>query len=523
MGALPNLVSDHRSTYKPTWRAVLASLVAMGVYLAWSIARSFWVEQSAGDPPIGPDWIPFEKSFLFLVPLIFIAIVAMRCPGDGIWFMMATSILMIPPVIPHVPFIREYGHLVIWVFIISLAFHHIRLFVTPTTHARNGIGFAWLRDADLAVIGTGLFLIQGVVSLLLNQMIAPNLLMAKLGISELLLYLSYLALLVWFTETTRRQWMTYRPIMGGLIFAASAAVVLGVFGCVAIYFNGVVPGNDTAFGFGYWDRLKTTFSGPDHAGIFYAAAITVFLHFGAMAGTTRRAAYLWALVALATIAVLIIATGSRSARLIALLPLAVGLIYRPYRRATLIVLPVYAAAYYFGFYFRSLNGLFNVFIVDGSLAYQNIKQYFWNDPERLRLAKEAVELLLESSVLQLLLGFGPGVAGYTQLNYPSPHLTVLDIVVEQGLIGLLLASLVVTSFLRKLAAVVLSRKDGVQSAAVTMLTSLLVLVAGGFVYANQTWMFLWCFLFCAAVIAGQASVSRTQNVVPPTAKSPGHT
>lgn len=506
-GALANSSAEDDSSYKPTWRAVLASLAAVSVFLVWSIARSFWIEQGAGDPPIGPDKIPFEKSFPFLVPLILIAIVAMRTRGDGIYFLIATSILMIPPVIPHVPFIREYGHIVIWVFIISLAFRRIRFFVTTATHARNGICFAWLRDTDLAVIGTGLFLIQGVVSLLLNQVIAPNLLMAKLGVSELLLYGTFLALLVWFTEATQRQWMTYHPVMGGLVFAASAAVVLGVLGCVVLYLSGVVPGNDTALGFGYWDRLKTTFSGPDHAGIFYAAAITVFLHFGAITGTTRRAAHLWALVALATIAVLIIATGSRSARLIALLPLAVGLIYRPYRRATLIVLPVYAAAYYFGFYFRSLNAVFNVYIGDRSLAYQNIKQSFWNDPERLRLAKEAVELMPESSVLQLLLGFGPGIAGYSQLNYPSPHLTALDILVEQGLIGLLLSSLVVISILWGLATAVLRCNDDIQSAAVAMLTSMLVLLVGGLTYAIQSWMFVWCFFLCAAIISIQARAS----------------
>lgn len=513
IGAPSNSISDNRSSYDPIWRTVLGSLAVVGVYLVWSITRSLLVEQGTGDPPIGPDRIPFEKSFLFLVPMVLIAVAVMRNRGDGVYFLVATSVLMIPPVLPHLPFIREYEHLVIWVFIISHAFFWYR------SYARNGFGFARIRDIDPVAIWMGLFLIQGVVSLLLNQAMSPSLLTAKLGLSELLMYGSFVVMLTWFTELTRSHLMTYRPIFLGLVFAASTAVVLGVLGCVAIYLNGVVPGNDTAFGFGYWDRLKATFSGPNHAGIFYAAAIAVFLHFGTMAGTARRAAYLWALVALAAIAVLIIATGSRSARLTALLPLAVGLIYRPYRRMTLIVLPVYAAAYYWGFHFRSLNAVFNVYMGDGGLAYQNIKQYFWNDPERLRQVNEAVVLMLESSVLQLWLGFGPGVGGYAQLNYPSPHLTVLDIVVEQGLIGLFLASLAVLSILRRLVATVWSGKDDVQSAAVAVSSSLLVLVAGEFVHANQSWGFLWCFFFCAAVIAVQTRVPFVHNVVAPAAKA----
>ena len=466
--------------------ALLASTV---IYIGWSILRSQWLYQGEGSR-LGVGDISFSDSWLVVLALTVPVLAAARWPDRGLWLLGSLATFQIFPSVPHLPFITEYGHVVVWAIVLCASYRLLAQADSFTDVVARG------RCRDPVVILVGLFVMQGALSLMIGLASEWSLYEAKVGMAELLKYSSF-GILLYLASLRNGPLADGRdPLIAGMKTAIWLAIGIGSVGVVATLLTPLVPGNDTALGFGYWARLKSTFSGPNHAGHFYAASIPLMFYFGGEGRGSRwkRSQYVFGIVSLV---VLIMATGSRAARLAALIPLAAALLFPPYRRMAQLSLPFVAVAYYFGFYFRSLRGVINVNFGDGTLAYDNIWSVFWTDPERIKLIMQTLGRWFEDPFV-LILGDGPGLSGYIGSGFPQPHMTLMNILAEQGVVGLAILAAAVLWVARRLIRNVIKETGSAQRLSLSLMVALTVLVLTGLTFDNHTWSYVWCFFLAAS-------------------------
>lgn len=485
-------------------RSLVWLLVTVAVYVVWAVSRSTLLDGGA-EYARGVDQIGIANSLPFILFFACSAVVAARSVVFGIWFLGCVSTLSIMPAIPSVPFFREYGHIVI----AALAMFHVwrSILLLEYRDARLRVV---IEKPDTIVVLAILFVGQGVLALLLHCATECNAYILKVSLSETILYGFFVAVLAVVMSRRVPASKLKEAFSGGTILSAIVSIVLGYLGLIAILLNSHAMGNDTALGFGYWDRLKSTFPGPDQAGIYYAATVPILLYFASSAQTTSRRRQLL-VVALMLIAPLIIATGSRTARIAVLPALLVGLAYAPFRRTLLVILPVYGLAFYFGFFYRSIVGLINVHFGDKSQAYKEIATTFWSDSERVVLAQQSASQWLEGG-RQFLMGIGPGLAGYSESGFPNSHATWLDLAVEQGLLGGLIFLAIVVTLIRRLVATMRRGDRELRSMSLAILTAFVVVGLSSITYDNHTWAFVWYLLLFGLVISRRDRAAMPTNV-----------
>ncbi|MEK7692480.1 MAG: hypothetical protein AAB425_15805, partial [Bdellovibrionota bacterium] len=333
----------------------------------------------------------------------------------------------------------------------------------------------------------------------------------KINVSELLVHLSILLFMGMVLYGKAGARVAYPALFDGLRLGIMVAIGLGFFGIASIFIKGFSHGTDTALGFAYFDRLKSTFNSPDAAGLFYAASIPIlaWVAADAPAGSWRRRI---ALVGLASLSVLIVATGSRTARLASLVPLAACFAHRPLRGVLYRVLPVFLLVFYFGFFHRSLPAVLAAHGFTGpmeeagfvsSFVYPNssdsVAQSFLRDDGRAKLMRETLDAW-PTDALTFLAGIGPGLSGLNTLGFPSPH-NLIEIAIEQGIIGF---SLFVAAFLLlmwRLMRLFLSADVGIKTAAICLLSGLAVIAIGSLTWKNQNWFFCWLIFVTALAVA----------------------
>lgn len=485
-------------------RSLVWLLLTVTVYVVWAVFRSTLLD-SGVEYTRGVDEIGIANSLPFILFFACSAVVVARSLVFGIWFLGCVSTLSIMPAIPNVPFFREYGHIVI----AALAIFHVWR-STLLLEYRDARLRVVVDKPDMVVVLAILFVGQGIMALLLHCASECNAYILKVSLSETILYGFFVGVLAIVMSPRISAIKLKDAFAGGMILSAIVSIVLGYLGLIAILLNSDAVGNDTALGFGYWDRLKSTFPGPDQAGIYYAATVPILLYFASSAQITSRRRQLL-VVALMLIAPLIIATGSRTARIAVLPALLVGLTYAPFRRTLLVILPVYALAYYFGFFYRSIVGLINVHFGDKSQAYKEIATTFWSDSERLVLAQQSASQWFEGG-RQFLMGIGPGLAGYSESGFPNSHATWLDLVVEQGLLGVLIFLAIIVILVRRLVATMRHGDRELRSMSLAILTAFVVVGIGSITYDNHTWVFVWYLVLFGLVISRLGRPAITTSV-----------
>jgi hypothetical protein len=200
-------------------------------------------------------------------------------------------------------------------------------------------------------------------------------------------------------------------------------------------------GNNTIYGLGYFDRMQLLFEGPSFAGIYFSIVVAFAIFEASRRLPTKR----WLLNALLQISPwLVMASGSRVARISLGLILMTGLLTRNLRHVTLLMVPSAAIAFLVAFNFQSFPDavMYSVAtIYPGSglsaddLGRMSIGGRFFADKTRTELLMETVEYFFSSSPLTQWVGNGFGVAGFRGSGFPSPHQQPMDLVIEVGVVG----------------------------------------------------------------------------------------
>lgn len=168
---------------------------------------------------------------------------------------------------------------------------------------------------------------------------------------------------------------------------------------------------------------------------------------------------------------LVMASGSRGARIALVVVLVWGLFLRDTRSTSLRVLPSAALALWIASTYQSLPSAIGYSVANlldllgrvgisssgaywGSLAADmallNLEGRFFADMERVTLAKEAFAYFLNATHLNQWVGHGLGVAGFRTSGFPSPHQEPLDLLIETGIVGTVIYALFVVGVIAML-------------------------------------------------------------------------
>ena len=361
---------------------------------------------------------------------------------------------MVAPEIPHVPFVREFGAIVLPGVAVRLLYFecfmgrtHIRRAVPAIlSHPQLVAGFALIALSLVPLLvssASGNFHIAKVIA---AHMVAC-------GLAWLLVSLVIMAV-HWHGEVAAER------LLGGLFIAS---VITVAFAVVALAFPFLVD-EDVAwksyYGTYYFCRLKTTFYGPADFSTYVCVAIPILMLF------TTRDRDGWrrklAIASLIAIPIILVAGSSRTARVAAVLSFGVLACRREYRTLALSV-----GAFALALIFYTVNYRCTMDIA--SLATPNptnvggivpMSEYFV-DLHRSALRSNFFEFFaLPPSlgwegtwryVVHILFGNGAGVSAYGHFG-KGTHFAYGDLVIDTGLIGTALVLYIIVRSAAKLAA-----------------------------------------------------------------------
>lgn len=357
-------------------------------------------------------------------------------PHRASYFLGASVALGAFPEIPKLSFLKDVTHLALIVFVVA--------------HWRGlEMSFRLRSLADQRLRCYALFFFVASVSVGANFLLRGDIWQLKVGFVGLLvlglLFIAIFEILVSQDSSIFAQ--LYRGILDSAMIAAMIGGIAIILLVVTPFSMGVAgDGRDTIWGLGYFDRLTLMFNGPGVAGSYFVVAMAVGIHelsrdSGAMKKWKKNGLLL--LVNLSPW--LTVATGSRVGKIALVVLVLSGLLWKPVRRATLIVIPSALASILVSLDFQSLPNavqfglgkIFPDFFDMPTLEKQRLGERFWQLEQRGELLRHSMQVIREAPVVNQLIGMGYGVAGYRTSPYSEPHNQFVGMVVEVGIFGFL--------------------------------------------------------------------------------------
>lgn len=483
------------------WMASWLSAVAV----AWGLVRSTW--NASGVDSGGVNLVPVGVSVGFFLALSLPVLAALRSMDRLAWLLGASVTVGLLPRVPLMPFAREGVHLVL-------------LAVAALALLRRG-AMSGAPAVSLPLRVYGAYLAACAVSILLAQLAdTAGIWELKVGIAELLLYAAFGLAIVGLSRLDHERGDALGLALDGLAWAALAQLIIMPVATGLAVMTPLVPGNDSLLGLGYWDRVKSTFAGPDQAGVFFVLSIPLMMLWGQR--QTGRMPLLAARVYLQVAPWLIMATGSRTARVAVLIVLTACLLNKRFRPWVIRTAPSFLAAFFVAFMYQSFPTAVRVAWISiltilhdmtgwvdlpapVDFSGMSLEGRFFQDAERWRLMRESWEYFSAAPFQLKIFGFGLGVGGYRQAAYPTAH-NSLDMLIETGIIGVaLMSAFVFIVFRRLLSATRAAEGSGSgPAAAFAVLMAVVAATLGGATYEVQTWGFVMAAYGVAAVMTPDA-------------------
>lgn len=424
------------------------------ITLAWGLVRSNAIE--AGVDGKGLNALPVEVSLLFMGLLSLPVLLAWRSPARLWWLLGASVTIGLLPAIPLMPYLRDASHLVFLVIA-------VRCLVAGPLGGRGTSGSLPMR---IYVVFVGACAFSVCLAQLWGTAGRWEL---KVGIAELVVLLSVTVSVCSMLGSDSDREQILDTLLDGFAWATTAQVAIMLLAIYLAFASPLQPGNDTLAGLGYWDRVKSTFSNPDQAGVFFATAIPLVVLWA-----HRRAdfaSWRWASIYLQLAPWMIMASGSRTGKIAMVIALLAALLPGGSRRKVLRAVPSFVLAGYVGLMYQSLpfavdalvfqaadlgnrlaiflgahglpladsvdrivDCLHAIAAVDANqIAGMSFRGRFFQD-SRWDMMARTWNYFVAEPTLQQLLGNGAGIGGFRLSGYPSAH-NLLDLFIEVGLLG----------------------------------------------------------------------------------------
>ncbi|NEW96032.1 hypothetical protein DY467_04520 [Rhodopseudomonas sp. BR0G17] len=344
------------------------------------------------------------------------------------------------PLLPFLPFLRDYTHLVVLVWLVSVSVGAFRL--------------APLRSVPLWGIAFLLFIAVCVVSMVVSFTTFQNIWQLKVGVAYLVLFGSFALLLYAISVDPEKSEKRFVGLLDGFVWGIGGQAIVALVAIPLLFYIPVSEGNDTVFGFGYYDKYKSLLSGPVSLGMLFLISVPLVLLWAYRSAVLPcskggwllpSAAIGWAVVVyLQTMPWLMMATGSRTARLVfPVMLLALVFASPATRRVALSMIPSSVAAYFVGFFYQSLPSAVERFYTTQVDPSRDISDRFLSIADRTPLAMDTIRKMNHSSPVAQLIGLGPGTGGYRTSGFPEPHNFLMNVWAETGWLG---AALLVAFF-----------------------------------------------------------------------------
>ncbi|WP_157158812.1 hypothetical protein [Bradyrhizobium genomosp. III] len=518
------------SLLRPAMSASFAEKLALTVWLfsisvSWAAVRSSFVVRSTSGVILEnavPLWIRLAFFAAFAVPSLLFFLLR----KDRYWLLGLGCTVGVLPEIPTIPFIRDNAHFLIVVSAAAVLLDRIAF--RPKERVP---GFARIYSAYL-------FVCAG--STLVNFLLFQSIWQLKVGLSFLLFFSMLAILIMGVSSGGKGRWEVVDGLVEGLAWGAVGQCVIAVFALPLLFIMPFEEGNDTVFGLAFYDRYKSTMPGPVNLGMFFVAVMPVVLQWMRRGSSPIKTRVGWIYLQLTPW--LVVITGSRTARVVMIGILLSLFLKATTRRSALLTLPSTVVAFYLGFYFESFPAAIRALLGDTNAATLSIKGRFFDVSDRSGLIQSAIDALpllghnsinLAASlydserassfqvpplagllppellnILNSLFGYGAGVGGYVRSGFPSPHTTILNLLIDSGILGGVLCCAFFIWLALRLFVRSFSKSD---PNAITIWLCLLCYgaasVANG-TYVPQWWGYYSVILVLASAAAGSSLVKR---------------
>ncbi|MDA9508825.1 hypothetical protein XI09_30135 [Bradyrhizobium sp. CCBAU 11386] len=510
--------------------ASLAEKLGLTVWLffvsvSWAAVRSgFVVRSTFGE--ILENAVPLWIRLAFFAAFAVSSVLFFLLRKDRFWLLGLGSTVGVLPELPTIPFVRDNAH-----FLIILSAAAVLLYWTTFRLKERAPGFARIYTAYLVVCAA---------STLVNFLLFQSVWQLKVGLSFLLFFSMLAILILEVSSDGKGRWEVVNGLVDGLAWGAVGQCVIAVFALPLLFILPFEQGNDTVFGLAFYDRYKSTMPGPVNLGMFFVAVMPVVLLWMRRGSSPIKTRVGWIYLQLAPWVVVI--TGSRTARVVMIGILLSLFLKATTRKNALLILPSTVVAFYLGFYFESFPAAIRALLGDADAATLSIKGRFFDVSDRSGLIQSAIEALpvlgqnsikvaaslyaSESAssfqvpplagllppqlllVLNSLFGYGAGVGGYVRSGFPSPHTTILNLLIDTGILGFVFCCTFFIWLALRLFVRSFSRSD---PNAITIWLCLLCYgaasVANG-TYVPQWWGYYSVILVLASAAAGSSLVKR---------------
>lgn len=387
------------------------------VILVWCAVRSRYLDGGRDDLGDGvvPLWIRTSVLVALLVPVL----VTLRQDHQFSWLVGLSAAVGSVPLLPLLPFLRDYTHLAVllWLLILPPVFlRRVPIYQVPTF-----------------LILYLLYIATCVVSLVLNYFYLHNVWQLKVGVTFLILFGGFGYVMAAIVSEPWRADARFHSLLDGFVWGAFAQAAIAIVALPLLVSSPFTTGNDTIFGLAYFDKYKSTFSGPVSLGMFFVISVPLLLIWMDIKGRPLWIARLYLQFA----PWIMMATGSRTARIVEIGTIAMLLLWRKSRMRTLTFLPSVVFAYIIGFDYQALPpAVFRFFSKDVDPS-RNISDRFFVVTDRIEFTKETIVEISHGSAFVKFFGFGPGTGGYRTSGFPTPHNMLLNQWAEAGMIGTL--------------------------------------------------------------------------------------
>ncbi|MCG2630706.1 hypothetical protein L6654_29150 [Bradyrhizobium sp. WYCCWR 13023] len=419
------------------------------VSVFWAVVRSSFIVKSISGETLDQT-IPLSIRLAFFAAFATPSILFFTFRKDRFWLLGLGSTVGLVPELPLIPYIRENGHLLIILSAIA-ALLYWAMFRPEKTP-----GFARVYAAYVVVCAA---------STIINFVLYQNVWQLKVGISFLIFFTALAVMISGVSRAGISRWNVVEGLVEGLSWGAIGQSAIAIVSLPLLFILPFEDGTDTVFGLAFYDRYKSTMPGPVNLGMFFVAAMPLVLLWMRWGNSKARERLGWAYLQMAPW--LVAMTGSRTARIV-MIGLLLGFFLKPKTRlSALLILPSITVCYYLSFYFESFPAAVRAALGDANAATLSLKGNFFYMSDRsgliqsaiealpvfgrnsLSLAKEApssfhippIAPLLPGQVLQflnLLFGYGAGIGGYVRSGFPSPHTTLLNLLIDTGILGFVL-------------------------------------------------------------------------------------
>jgi len=532
---VPSTVRSALSFLRPALSASLGEKLALTIWLffvsaCWAVVRSSFVVRSTSGEILEnavPLWI--RLAFFAVFAISSLSFFLLR--KDRFWLLGLGSTVGVLPEVPTLPFVRDGAH-----FLIVLSAVAVLLYWIAFRPKERAPVFARIYAAYLVVCAA---------STLVNFLLFQNIWQLKMGVSFLLFFSMLAILILGVSSCGRGRWEVVDGLVDGLAWGAIGQCVIAVLALPLLFILPFQEGNDTVFGLAFYDRYKSTMPGPVNLGMFFVAVMPVVLLWMRSGSNPIRTRVGWVYLQLAPW--LVVITGSRTARIVMIGILLSFFLKSATRRNALLILPSTVGAFYLGFYFESFPAAIRALLGDSNAAALSIKGRFFDVSDRSGLIQSAIDalpLLGQNSInvaaalydsaransfwlpplanvlppellvmLNTLFGYGAGVGGYVRSGFPSPHTTILNLLIDSGVLGGVLCCAFFIWLALRLFVRSFSRSD---PNAITVWLCLLsygaASVANG-TYVPQWWGYYSVVLILASAAAGGSSATRSYKAM----------